>query len=241
MKMDKAAMDSAAMETPVAETAAMEKEEMTKKKLIGFYDYTVVLTYAGMLFAFTGIMDAIRQNFSGSIVCLMIAGLCDMFDGAVASTKDRNRFEKHFGIEIDSMCDLISFGVLPGVFVFMITGMSRVAGYLSAFYVLCALIRLAYYNVQELERQKTSGGCRECFLGVPVTTIAMLLPLIYLIMDRLGRTGTTVYLVMAAVVAVGFVSGIEVKKPQKVGKIVLLVIGLAELFGMILLAGARIV
>ncbi len=43
-----------------------------------------------MLFAFTGILDAIRENYMGSIFCLMVAGVCDMFDGSVAATRDRD-------------------------------------------------------------------------------------------------------------------------------------------------------
>ena len=50
----------------------------------------------------------------------MITGLCDTFDGAVASTKDRTASEKRFGVQIDSLCDLIGFGVLPGIFVYII-------------------------------------------------------------------------------------------------------------------------
>ena len=57
---------------------------MDKKRIIGFYNYTVVLTYMGMLFAFTGILDAIRENYIGSILCLMCSGICDMFDGKIA-------------------------------------------------------------------------------------------------------------------------------------------------------------
>ena len=213
---------------------------MEKKKVIGFYDYTVVLTYAGMLFAFVGILDSLRQNFTGAIICLMMAGVCDMFDGAVASTKDRNCYEKHFGIEIDSMCDLISFGVLPAIFVFMITGQAPIAGLLGGGYVLCALIRLAYYNVQEYDRQKRTTGKRETFLGVPVTTIAIVLPLLYLIKDQFNLKSTISYLVLTILVAVGFVSGIEIKKPKLAGKIVMIIFGALEFFGVFLMTGADI-
>ena len=213
---------------------------MEKKKIIGFYDYTVVLTYAGMLFAFTGILDSLRQNYTGAIICLMMAGVCDMFDGAVASTKDRNCYEKHFGIEIDSMCDLISFGVLPAVFVYMISGQAPVAGLLAGGYVLCALIRLAYYNVQEYDRQKRTTGKREVFLGVPVTTIAIILPLVFLIKDQFNLKGTLSYLVLTTLVAIGFVSGIEVKKPKLAGKIVMIVLGTLEFLGVFLMTGADI-
>lgn len=211
---------------------------MEKKRIIGFYDYTVVLTYIGMLFAFTGILDAIRHNYIGSIICLMAAGICDMFDGAVAATKDRNCYEKHFGIEIDSLSDLISFGVLPAIFVFLICGQSTVSGFIASGYVLCALIRLAYYNVQELDRQKKTDGEREYFLGVPVTTIAIVLPLLYLIKDRFNLPGTTGYLILIVAVAIGFISGIEIRKPKLIGKIVMLVIGALEFFGLFLLSGA---
>lgn len=211
---------------------------MEKKRIIGFYDYTVVLTYIGMIFAFRGILDVIMQQFTGAILCLMAAGICDMFDGAVASTKDRNCYEKHFGIEIDSLSDLISFGVLPAIFVFMISGKSKMSGLLASGYVLCALIRLAYYNVQELDRQKKTGGEREFFMGVPVTTIAIVLPLLYLVKDRFHLTGTLGYLILMVVVAIGFISGIEIRKPKLIGKIVMIVIGTAEFFGLFLLSGA---
>ena len=122
---------------------------METKKVIGFYDYTVVLTYLGMIFAFVGILKVLNGEYVNSMICLMGAGICDMFDGTVASTKDRNCYEKHFGIQIDSLCDLISFGVLPAVFVYEITGGKLVVGVISCIYVLCGLIRLAYFNVQE--------------------------------------------------------------------------------------------
>ena len=139
---------------------------MMKKKLLGFYDYTVVLTYVGMLFAFCGILEAIGQYYKGAILCLMIAGLCDMFDGAVASTKERNRQEKRFGVQIDSLSDLISFGILPAVLVYMETSNRRTAPVIPALYALAALIRLAYFNVTEardrLRRKKTGNTIRDC-------------------------------------------------------------------------------
>lgn len=148
-----------------------------KKRLLGHYDYTVILTYCGMLFAFCGILRAVSQNYWEAVFCLMSAGFCDMFDGAVASTKaDRTADGKRFGIQIDSLSDLVSFGVLPGVFVYMITGKNAAVGLICALFVLCALIRLAYFNVLEEKRQEqTDRRCRS-FLGVPVTTSAILLP-----------------------------------------------------------------
>ena len=86
--------------------------------MLGFYNYTVILTYLGMLTGFSGITCLITGNKKGALTCLLIAGLCDMFDGKIASTMIRTKQEKHFGIQIDSLSDLICFGVLPALIVY---------------------------------------------------------------------------------------------------------------------------
>lgn len=154
-----------------------------RKKALGYYDYTVILTYCGMLFAFCGIIRVIGREYWEAIVCLMMAGICDMFDGTVASTKIRTASEKSFGIQIDSLSDLLSFGVLPGIFVYMISGERAWMGLISALFVLCALIRLAYFNVLEEERQSRTEEKRKSYLGLPVTTAAILLPIVYMLYD----------------------------------------------------------
>ena len=91
-----------------------------RKKICGYYDYTVILTYIGIFIGFTGIVFIMEGKYREASICLMISGMCDMFDGTVASTKQRNRREKRFGIQIDSLSDLICFGVLPALYpVFM--------------------------------------------------------------------------------------------------------------------------
>ena len=52
--------------------------------MLGYYNYTVVLTYMGMLTAFTGILMACNGNINGALVCLMLSGVCDLFDGPIA-------------------------------------------------------------------------------------------------------------------------------------------------------------
>ena len=83
-------------------------------KLIGFYDYTVILTYVSAVSAVLGIVCASKGSFTAAVVCLMVAGICDGFDGTVAKTKkNRTEDEKAFGIQLDSLCDVISYGVFP--------------------------------------------------------------------------------------------------------------------------------
>lgn len=125
------------------------------KHLLGFYNYTVILTYSGMLIAFLGIIFLINNIQKPAILCLMISGLCDMFDGSIAATKQRNHMEKQFGIQIDSLSDLIAFGILPALFVYFIFPGSLLNMLASCTYTLCALIRLAYFNVVEEKRQNS--------------------------------------------------------------------------------------
>ncbi|MBP5554954.1 MAG: CDP-alcohol phosphatidyltransferase family protein [Lachnospiraceae bacterium] len=206
---------------------------MKMKKPLGYYNYTVILTYLGMLFAFAGILTSFSGKFLDSVILLMAAGICDMFDGSVASTKVRTDSEKRFGIQIDSLSDLISFGVMPAIFVFMITGQTVLAAFVSALYTLAALIRLAYFNVSEEDRQKTTTEKRKYYNGVPVTTIAVLLPLAYLVQNKFGISGTAGYIVMLVVCGIGFLAPVEIKKPNIVGKICLIIVGLTELLSVL--------
>ena len=200
-------------------------------KKIGYYDYTVVLTYIGMLSAVSGIFMVMNQNYIMAVILLMAAGLCDMFDGAVASTKKRSVSEKRFGIQIDSLSDLISFGVLPAVFVYQLSGRKVHCGIISALFILAALIRLAFFNVLEEERQSIDPGSKSFFLGVPVTMIAIILPIVYTLFVKCLLKHTFWFTLMLVVTGIGFITPVKIKKPESLGKVIILVIGIAEVAG----------
>lgn len=208
-----------------------------KKKMLGYYDYTVVLTYCGMLSAFLGILHAISGQYSEAIFCLMLAGICDMFDGAIASTKKRTDREKVFGIQIDSLSDLISFGVLPGIFVYMISDKNVFAGLAASVFLLCALIRLAYFNVLEEERQRMTEEKRKSYLGVPVTAIAIVLPIIYLLYDWKLYKSKICFVMLLVFMGIGYLSPIEIKKPGIAGKISMVILGILEMIGVFFFMG----
>ena len=66
--------------------------------------------------------------FTFSVLCLVLSGICDAFDGIVArSKKDRTEEEKAFGIQLDSLCDVIAFGFFPAFFGYFI-GMDGIIG-----------------------------------------------------------------------------------------------------------------
>ena len=83
-------------------------------RLIGVYDYTVILTYLSLVSSVFGMIQAVHGDYKTAVFCLAISGLCDGFDGRVARTKkDRTEDGKQFGIQLDSLCDVICFGVFP--------------------------------------------------------------------------------------------------------------------------------
>ncbi|MCQ2500065.1 MAG: CDP-alcohol phosphatidyltransferase family protein [Lachnospiraceae bacterium] len=198
-------------------------------KPLGFYNYTVILTYIGMLSGFYGLTCCFRGHASSAVVALMVAGFCDMFDGAIASTKVRTDAEKCFGIQIDSLCDLICFGVLPGVMTYSLNPDSALTTAVAGLYILCALIRLAWFNVDEQERQKTSKGGREIYLGLPVTTSALFVPVFYSLLMIWNIVPGLPMTILLAVLGILFLTPFQLKKPHKVGKAAVVVCGVLAL------------
>ena len=183
-------------------------------RLIGVYDYTVILTYLSLVSAFMGMILASRGACGAAVLCLIGSGICDAFDGTVArSKKNRTEDEKAFGIQLDYLCDVISFGVFPAFVCYML-GMKRPVGLLIlALYCVCAVIRLAFFNVLEAKRQQVEGGSNKYYRGLPVTSISMLFPLVYLLIYVLpGAWFVGVLHVMLGVTAFLFVLDVPIKK-----------------------------
>ncbi len=211
--------------------------------MIGFYNYTVILTYISLASSVIGIFICTNPNsFVGNvpnslwgILCLMISGLCDMFDGKVARTMKRTEAQKKFGIQIDSLSDLVAFGVLPAAIGYGILPDSiKSSGWLIAFFalfvffVLAALIRLAYFNVMEEERQSKTDGVRKEYEGLPVTNTALIMPFLYIFSFRIGGCFYIVYSAALLLVALAFIIKFRVKKVGMKAMLVFLLVGVIE-------------
>ena len=224
--------------------------------MIGIYDYTVVLTYLSLLSAGTGIvvsLSGMGHPFLG-ILFLLFCGLCDAFDGKVASTKkNRTDTERKFGIQIDSLSDLIAFGVLPAcigaAFIRVSHSLEVLNGnggswYTVLFrvfvfgililYILAAMIRLAYFNVSEEERQETETGARKFYLGLPVTSASLIFPTVALLQYLIPADLTWLYIVTVIITAVLFITPFKLKKLGLKGIMVLVGIGAVEFAALII-------
>ena len=195
--------------------------------MIGFYNYTVWLTYIGMTSSVVGILFASAGNSTAAVICLMFSGFCDLFDGMVARTKkDRSDEEKRYGIQLDSLSDVVCFGVLPAAIGFSIGATKVWQIVILVLFALCGLIRLAYFNVTEETRQKQTDGKRKSYEGVPITSSALTVPLLYCFRNLIGAGFPLAYAILLLVNGAAFIAPIKVKKPGKKGIITMLILGI---------------
>lgn len=183
-------------------------------KLIGVYDYTVILTYLSLISAVIGIVQASKGSFGVAVLCILASGICDAFDGMVARTKqNRTEDERAFGIQLDSLCDVISFGVAPAFLCYCMGGDGVFGLICVCLYSLCALIRLAFFNVLEAKRQQVEDGCNKFYRGLPVTSISMIFPLVYLLR---GLVAENVFagILQGMLIVVAFLFVLDFKVPK---------------------------
>ena len=221
--------------------------------MIGFYDYTVILTYLSLMSGTIGIMlclNGMGHPYLGMFF-LLFSGLCDTFDGKVArSKKDRTTQMKKFGIQIDSLSDLIAFGILPACigiamlrYIMYIPDLSGFTKYIlthynlqaqivltaiAVLYVLAAMIRLAYFNVMEEEDRNRDETGAKIYTGLPVTSAALIFPAVLLIHMLIRADLTFLYFGVMLITGGLFISKIQIKKPQNKGIATMIFFGAVE-------------
>ena len=110
--------------------------------------------------------------------------------------------------------DLICFGVLPAVITVSSCGNTTLSFCLSSMYVLSALIRLAWFNVDEEIRQDSEGGRRKYYLGLPVTTAAAIVPVSVWMTDFFDWNGQRTLPLLLAAMSVAFLTPFHIRKPS---------------------------
>lgn len=225
--------------------------------MIGFFNYTMILTYMSLASASLGIIITLTfSNPYAGMFCMLFSGLCDAFDGKVARIKkNRSDTERKYGIQIDSLADIVAFGVLPvcigasmlnksllnlfGAEDEIIIKIFSVLIYVVMMaYIITALMRLAYFNVTEEERQKAETGVRKYYLGLPVTSAAIIFPSImviqYLLDGFCNIDFTIVYFIAMSLCAIAFITKFQLKKPSFRTLCIFVVIGVIEVLIMVI-------
>ncbi len=225
--------------------------------MLGVYDYTVILTYISVLSASTGIFVTLTDPGHPYIgmVFLLLCGLCDTFDGKVArSKKNRTQLQKNFGVQIDSLSDLVAFGVLPVCLGMALYNRSNkgfetkifdfakdpfigkipiwVVYVICVLFVLAALIRLAYFNVTCEDTQSEGLDRKKYYFGLPVTSAALIFPTFlivrYTIADIWGYDISHLYFVLLVIVGILFIAKFKITKPSNFWIYIMVAFGVVE-------------
>lgn len=195
--------------------------------MIGKWNKSVIATYLGMLLAVAAIILIISDKVFYAIMFFMAAGICDMFDGTIARMCKRTEEEKNFGIQLDSLADVIDFIAVPVVLVIKVCGIQWYSVAACALYSVFAVARLAYFNVCQEENEDKDSPIKY-YIGLPVTYAALIFSVAYLavIWFDMEVTGYILCGVMT-VAAVLYVLKIKVIKPGKIGYIFFLLLAAA--------------
>lgn len=149
-------------------------------KKLGMYIYILpnMMTVANLFCGFISIIFSIRGEFKYAAIAVVIAALFDQLDGRLARLTHAT---SKFGAELDSLCDLVSFGLAPALLLYLwaLNPFGRIGMMACFLFVACGALRLARFNVQVGVVEKNY------FQGLPIPMAAGILTTSYLAFDEL--------------------------------------------------------
>jgi CDP-diacylglycerol--serine O-phosphatidyltransferase len=131
----------------------------------GIYLLPNGITLCGMSCGFYSLIATLRGDFNDAGWLILVANIFDMLDGWIARVTNS---ASRFGVELDSLSDLLAFGLAPAMLVYnwQLHLLGRVGGAIALFFALCAALRLGRYNVQVDSVESRS------FTGLPTPAAA---------------------------------------------------------------------
>ncbi len=189
---------------------------------IGYYSIANAVTLFGLISAVMSCFLAASgpENIKFAVLMLFMSMVCDMFDGKIArSTPNRGERQQFFGVQLDSLCDVISFGVTPCfiAFSFGFNGVVDVLIYIL--FVACGAIRLAYFNTLANENP---GKTMKYYRGIPIPVSCFVMTVLILLTTFIPANVTVwLFRIALLVLGIGFITNIRIKKPE-VNKLLIL-------------------
>ncbi len=150
----------------------------------GVYLLPNLLTTGGLFAGFYSIVASLRGDFFAAAVAILIANVFDMLDGRVARF---TRTTTRFGIEYDSLSDLVAFGMAPALLIYRwaLEPWGSWGWLAAALYLTAGALRLARFNVQFDSMEKRH------FIGLPIPAAAEVIAATVLLFYRFGAIGPT--------------------------------------------------
>ena len=179
---------------------------------IAKWNKSVILSYVGLVFAIIGMYICVTTgNILHALSCLIVSGVCDLFDGKVARMCKRTKDEVKFGIQLDSLVDTASFVVFPIIILLTIGLTDWYQLPVLALFAICGIARLGHFNCLVEDSDKPV----DYYTGLPVTAIAIVLPLLYLLSYIIPSNIYPIVLtILIGVNALLNILTIKVKKPR---------------------------
>jgi len=150
----------------------------------GVYILPNLITTAGLFAGFYSIISSLHGDFLIAAIAIMAANVFDTLDGRVARVTNTT---SRFGIEYDSLCDLVAFGVAPGLLVYCwaLEPWGTFGWLAASLYVTCGALRLARFNVQLDNVEKRH------FIGLPIPAAAEVVASTVMLYYFFGGEGAT--------------------------------------------------
>ena len=170
-----------------------------------------IFTAASIFTGIFSIISAINGQFDKAAWLILLSLVFDGLDGRVARLTNTC---SRFGVEFDSLADIVAFGVAPALLMYLYVGdtFGRFGIVASALFVIFGAVRLARFNVS------TSQGEPSVFIGIPIPTAAVFISLLVLLFEKysLGTQYGVLILIAALILSFLMVSNIRYPSFKKV-------------------------
>ena len=136
-----------------------------------------LITLSGLSFGLSSMRFAIEGEYNLAIFCILFAAVCDALDGMLARHLDS---ESDLGFQLDSLSDFLSFGIAPGLLIYMaVFNQNSIGAFAALIFIIFSCLRLALFNVLHEKSKNNEAQRIDFFTGIPTPAgaILILLPL----------------------------------------------------------------
>ena len=219
-----------------------------KHYLVGCYNPSIILTYIAIFISVYTMFLVDKGNYKIIFGNLILVGLCDLFDGKIARACKRNKAEQYFGVQLDTLADVVCSLIFPSYILYTLTDsiINPIIVYMViVFYISTGIMRLCWFYVlsdmgeeaNELENKqiilstisKQTEQSKRYFIGLPVTATTAIMPILIYILSILNvnkQIRAIASCITYSIISILYILNIKINKPGKKGGITLLVVGL---------------
>ncbi len=202
---------------------------MKNKLVIGYYNLANLVTVLGLSCALLACFLISQNHFVTAMLAFSVAGLCDAMDGKIArATVSTGKRAKFYGVQLDSLCDVVSFGVVPCFMAYQLGYNRTLDIILYLLFIICGAIRLANFNTEAA--MDTPDLKMNHFTGVPIPFSVTIFPLLVIVHLLAEQPVYWLFRIVFLIVGLGYIARFRI--PKTSGKAQLL-IGIYEILCLI--------